>query len=87
MDQDMAIARTAKEIRSTRAPRSRTALPAGVLAIVPAVLGAGSVFGAENTQTVAEVVRGVLAAPGPSSWALLLLGFLCLGFVAFRRGK
>ena len=83
----MAIARTAKETRSTRAPRSRKALPAGALAIVAAVLGAGSAFGSENTRTVADAVRGVLAVPGPSSWALLLLGFLCLGFVAFRRGK
>jgi PEP-CTERM motif len=40
----------------------------------------------DNTQFVtATVTTGVSAVPEPSTWAMLLLGFAGIGFMAYRR--
>ena len=45
--------------------------------------GSESIFAHVATLTVSE--HGVAAVPEPSTWAMMLLGFAGVGFVAYRR--
>ena len=43
-----------------------------------------TVFGADNTQ-LASVTIDVAAVPEASTWAMMILGFLGVGFLGYRR--
>jgi hypothetical protein len=45
----------------------------------------GTTTSAELTGQISNVVTGVAAVPEPSTWAMMLLGFAGIGFMAFRR--
>ena len=47
----------------------------------------GDIAGGRYVSNIADlyVFDGVSAVPEPSTWAMLLLGFAGVGFVAFRR--
>jgi hypothetical protein len=44
-----------------------------------------SAQGSLNLTSVTETVDGVSAVPEPSTWAMLILGFCGIGFLAYRR--
>jgi hypothetical protein len=79
----------------------RPAIPGSItqpFSISDALTGSGS-FGFESVgnfnyfserlslspQTITVTVDGVSAVPEPSTWAMMILGFAGLGFIAYRR--
>jgi hypothetical protein len=65
--------------------------PAGSLSGGPIMIDPGSSFEAVGTvgpplgQTITGTLTISAAVPGPSTWAMVILGFLGLGFMAYRR--
>jgi hypothetical protein len=45
----------------------------------------GTTTSADITGQISNVVTGVAAVPEPSTWAMMLLGFAGIGFMAYRR--
>ncbi|MGO9360107.1 MAG: PEPxxWA-CTERM sorting domain-containing protein, partial [Xanthobacteraceae bacterium] len=39
----------------------------------------------ENVSAVPAIISAVPAVPEPSTWAMMILGFCGLGFMAYRR--
>jgi hypothetical protein len=47
-----------------------------------------SVYGTDNYVDYNDpLVSGTIGAPEPSTWAMMLLGFVSLGFAGLRRTK
>ncbi len=47
----------------------------------------GSAYGELTFATLTETVEGVSAVPEPSTWAMMILGFCGVGYMAYRRRR
>jgi hypothetical protein len=56
-----------------------------LLDIYPLGVQAGAQTPISGAFTVLEDVQGTRAVPEPTTWALMGIGFACLGFLAYRR--